>query len=135
MSQTQRCLEGAVEHQIQTLDFHQNVLAHDVTLSKSLLLCGSQFPQPHNKGGMGWRGVGGLAGMASGPFWPCEFETQPCPACPTHILLCRHHSDHFLSEQDLTEGAPPQLWFSLPCGSPHLYPPVPPTLPFCSPSL
>ena len=58
MSQTQRCLEGAVEHQIQMLDFHQNVLAHDVTLSKSFMLCGSQFPQPHIEAGMEGGGVG-----------------------------------------------------------------------------
>lgn len=57
-----------MEHQIQTLDFHQNVLAHDVTLSKSLLLCGSQFPQPHNEArGGGAVEVGGVGGWTA---WP-----------------------------------------------------------------
>ena len=49
-----------MEHQIQMLDFHQNVLAHDVTLSKSFMLCGSQFPQPHIEAGMEGGGQHGL---------------------------------------------------------------------------
>ena len=70
--------------------------------------------------------------MASGPFQPYNLETQQAAAFPTHTVLSRHHSDHFLSEQDLTEGSPAQLWLSLPLWAPLTYTHLPrPTLPFC----
>ena len=57
-----------MEHQIQTLDFHQNVLAHDVTLSKSLLLCGSVSSATQQGGGWGGGGWGGVGRHGLRPF-------------------------------------------------------------------
>lgn len=70
---------------------------------------------------------GGLAWMASGPFRPYDLETQPSVAFLTHTVLSRHRPDHFLAEQDLTEGSPAQLWFSATTVGPLTpYSPAPP---------